>query len=148
MKNVMKKAWEIARDGVRKFGGIVTEYFAEALRMAWAIVKKGMETIQLIGSEKQIKWAKDIRKELVEIVDTSKKSIIELAKERGLYERDSEKIEETMAVATSILNNDSAKFYIENFGYAGSKEYVLREMAIKACSEKGLKTIFVRRIGL
>lgn len=43
MRNVMKKAWEIAREGVRKFGGNVKEYFAEALRMAWALVKKGME---------------------------------------------------------------------------------------------------------
>lgn len=43
MRNVMKKAWEIARDGVRKFGGSVKEYFAEALKMAWAVVKNGME---------------------------------------------------------------------------------------------------------
>jgi Streptococcus thermophilus bacteriophage Gp111 protein len=48
MRNVMKKAWEIARDGARKFGGSVKEYFAEALRMAWAIVKKGMETVEKI----------------------------------------------------------------------------------------------------
>ncbi|ETK25823.1 hypothetical protein ERIC1_2c00110 [Paenibacillus larvae subsp. larvae DSM 25719] len=39
MKNVMKKAWEIAKEGVKKFGGKVTEYFAEALRMAWKIAK-------------------------------------------------------------------------------------------------------------
>lgn len=45
MRNVMKKAWEIAKDGVRKFGGCVKEYFAEALRMAWAIAKKIMETM-------------------------------------------------------------------------------------------------------
>ena len=48
MRNVMKKAWEIARDGVRKFGGNVKEYFAEALRMAWVIVKNGMETLEKI----------------------------------------------------------------------------------------------------
>ncbi|MGC4375943.1 hypothetical protein WD019_03225 [Fictibacillus sp. Mic-4] len=38
--NVMKRAWEIARKGVERFGGKVKEYFAEALRMAWAEVKK------------------------------------------------------------------------------------------------------------
>lgn len=37
--NVMKKAWEIAKDGVAKFGGKVKEYFAEALRIAWSIAK-------------------------------------------------------------------------------------------------------------
>ncbi|WP_276917466.1 hypothetical protein [Aneurinibacillus aneurinilyticus] len=39
----MKKAWEIAREGQKKFGGKVKEYFAQALRMAWCIVKKGMK---------------------------------------------------------------------------------------------------------
>lgn len=43
MRNVMKKAWEIAREGVKKFGGNVKEYFSQALKMAWAIVKNGME---------------------------------------------------------------------------------------------------------
>ena len=38
--NVMKRAWEIARQGAEKFGGNAKEYFAEALRMAWAEVKK------------------------------------------------------------------------------------------------------------
>lgn len=52
MKNVMKKAWEIAREGVRKFGGNVKEYFAEALRMAWTIVKNGMEIgYELLGKK-------------------------------------------------------------------------------------------------
>ncbi|ARF67199.1 hypothetical protein B7C51_04305 [Paenibacillus larvae subsp. pulvifaciens] len=42
--NVMKKAWEIAKDGAAKFGGKVKEYFAEALRMAWEEVKKVSKT--------------------------------------------------------------------------------------------------------
>lgn len=78
----MQKAWEIAREGARKFGGKVSEYFAEALRMAWAIVKNGMEkyvkqvkgTIEpvqaseLAGSEKQIAWAKEIRQNAVNVL--------------------------------------------------------------------------------
>jgi Streptococcus thermophilus bacteriophage Gp111 protein len=49
MKNVMKKAWEIAREGAKKFGGKVKEYFAEALRMAWAEIKKSETTIDDLG---------------------------------------------------------------------------------------------------
>ncbi|PDY91481.1 hypothetical protein [Bacillus toyonensis] len=41
--NAMKKAWEIAREGQRKFGGKVKEYFAQALKMAWTIVKNGLD---------------------------------------------------------------------------------------------------------
>jgi hypothetical protein len=40
MQNVMRKAWEIAREGQKKFGGKVRDYFAEALRVAWRIVKE------------------------------------------------------------------------------------------------------------
>lgn len=41
--NVMKKAWEIARKGQKQFGGKVKEYFAQALKMAWEIVKNAMD---------------------------------------------------------------------------------------------------------
>lgn len=46
MKNVMSRAWEIAREGFEKFGGQVKEYFAAALRMAWA-EKKGAKKVQV-----------------------------------------------------------------------------------------------------
>ena len=37
--NVMKRAWEIARNGVKKFGGKVKEYFSIALKLAWKELK-------------------------------------------------------------------------------------------------------------
>lgn len=40
MKNVMTKAWEIAKKGAKNFGGSVKTYFAQSLKMAWVIVKK------------------------------------------------------------------------------------------------------------
>lgn len=36
---VMTRAWEIAKAGQQTFGGKVSAYFAEALRMAWAEAK-------------------------------------------------------------------------------------------------------------
>lgn len=59
MKNVMTRAWEIARNSVVKFGGKVVEYLSGALKMAWAEIKKG--AIEMKGTEKQVKWALDIR---------------------------------------------------------------------------------------
>lgn len=38
-KQVMNRAWEIAKAAVVQFGGKAREYFAEALRMAWAEAK-------------------------------------------------------------------------------------------------------------
>ncbi|MGF9711699.1 hypothetical protein [Paenibacillus naphthalenovorans] len=42
----MTKAWEIARAGQKKFGGRVKEYFAESMRLAWAIIKKGANALK------------------------------------------------------------------------------------------------------
>ena len=69
MKNVMVKAWEIARKGAARFGGSVKSYFAQALKMAWAIVKQGQtSTAELkayfIGLVEQQKKNKDIRQML------------------------------------------------------------------------------------
>lgn len=39
-KKVMLTAWEIAREGAKKFGGNVREYFSIALKQAWELFKK------------------------------------------------------------------------------------------------------------
>ncbi|XJZ60229.1 hypothetical protein ACIA4Q_02450 [Lactobacillus delbrueckii subsp. bulgaricus] len=56
-KEIMSKAWEIAREGQNEFGGKVREYFAEALKMAWAQAKS---TINIEALEKKgfNRWTK------------------------------------------------------------------------------------------
>lgn len=112
MKQVMSKAWEIAREGVKKFGGKVKEYFAEALRMAWSIVKGQVEKVQLVGSPKQIAWAEDLRNGV--------KVVYELLKENNLIDYDEDEKEDfeiADKVIQEILNSNSAKFYIDKFSY-------------------------------
>ena len=61
-KQIMKRAWEIAKEGQKKFGGKVSEYIAIALKLAWKEVKEGkMEKAQLKGTPKQVAWAEVIR---------------------------------------------------------------------------------------
>lgn len=43
----MKRAWEIAREGVKKFGGKAIEYISESLKMAWAEFKS--ETVEVVN---------------------------------------------------------------------------------------------------
>lgn len=40
MKNIMKMAWEIAQKGRMRFGGKVSEYLSEAMKIAWAYHRK------------------------------------------------------------------------------------------------------------
>lgn len=39
MKKVMVRAWEIAKEGQKRFGGKAIEYIAKAMKMAWKEVK-------------------------------------------------------------------------------------------------------------
>lgn len=68
MKKVMVRAWEIAREAVNKFGGKVKEFFQQALIMAWKEVKGGDKMVELQGTEKQVKWAEDIRENLLMVI--------------------------------------------------------------------------------
>lgn len=54
MTNIMTTAWEIARKGAAKFGGSVKSYFAQALKMAWALSRKAttMTVTLAAGSNK------------------------------------------------------------------------------------------------
>src|SRR5690625_7661132 len=115
MRNVMTKAWEIARKGVEKFGGKAIEYISESLRIAWALVKKGgNKMIEMKGSEKQIKWANDVYPKAIENVGNILEEMKEWAnKKRG----------RSMAFPTyfnffeEMKNIDDAGFWIEHFGY-------------------------------
>lgn len=44
-KEIMKRAWEIAKKGQEKFGGKAIEYIAEALKIAWKEAKQPKEIV-------------------------------------------------------------------------------------------------------
>lgn len=58
----MVRAWELARQGVKNFGGKVVDFFRSALAIAWKEAKGGVKMVELKGTEKQIAWATDIIK--------------------------------------------------------------------------------------
>lgn len=62
MKNVMTRAWEIAKEAVAKFGGKVKEYFALSLKIAWEEIKVPTSvTVELVsGSRKYKSWVAEI----------------------------------------------------------------------------------------
>lgn len=45
-KEVMTLAWEIAKRGAKRFGGAAVEYIAEAMKIAWGIVKSEQKEVQ------------------------------------------------------------------------------------------------------
>lgn len=141
MKHVMTKAWEIAREGQRKFGGKVKEYFAEALRIAWRIVKGEIKEIAFKGTEKQVAWAKNIYAKVVEY----KNWYIELANSTA-FKKEKEKfkvktIERIRKVFESLMKEDSASFWIDHFKYITYNDYEKKDFMFK------LETYAKHRVG-
>lgn len=56
-KELMENAWEIAREGQKAFGGKVSEYFAQALKMAWAQAKNGLD-VEALEQKGFSRWSK------------------------------------------------------------------------------------------
>lgn len=94
MKKVMVRAWEIARQGQDKFGGKVKEYFAQALKIAWAETRKVVINTTS-GSRKWKSWVaritgKDARfgfaRDFVEPISNSGMAGKEFELNNGTYE--------------------------------------------------------------
>src|SRR5690625_4226340 len=115
MRNVMTKAWEIARKGVEKFGGKAIEYISQAPRIAWALVKKGRnKMVEMKGSEQQIKWANDVYPKAVEVIGEVLEDMKEWAnKKRGR----SMSFPAYVEFSEQLKNMDDPGFRIKNFGY-------------------------------
>ncbi|AVO22626.1 hypothetical protein ACTHHL_12320 [Aeribacillus composti] len=122
VRKVMKRAVELAK-------GMIGDWMARmalALRQAWKEAKRiaadQTGSIKLMGSEKQVKWAEDIRKVVVENIDVVFKVI-----ERSLDENKEdmsgrkfkfaqEGVEELKKAATDFIENESnAGEWIEKF---------------------------------
>lgn len=102
---VMKKAWEI----FKKVGVRTMEAWSAALRKAWAIAK-GMDMVELKGTEKQVAWANDIRKNVFDMyqeIKTFVRAYGDFRPER--HEKTLELIEQELAA------KDSAEFWIDYF---------------------------------
>jgi|GEM_PF-3601407 len=56
-RNIMVNAWRIAREGQKAFGGKISEYFAQALKMAWAQAKNGLD-IEVLEKKGFNRWTK------------------------------------------------------------------------------------------
>lgn len=88
LSNIMKRAWNLVKEA--SFG------ISEALKKAW---KEAKAMKELIGSEKQIKWANDIIKEATEIIEK-----FDLFKVKELFEE-----------------NNRADWFIDNYAFLTKK---------------------------
>lgn len=94
--------------------------FQLGLCLAYLQEKGGKKMVELKGSEKQIKWAEDIRKVVIEAtkgaVEALEKFQTQTLKIRGKRFRGRDrKIARLNEMVNEFENNDSAKFFIEEY---------------------------------
>jgi predicted phage-related endonuclease len=77
-RNIMKRAWEISREAVTKYGGKVVQFFAESLRQAWqefeSIIAQ-VVNLDMYSRIKALKSMKIMAEELAEEIKTVENSI-------------------------------------------------------------------------
>lgn len=121
MKNVMNKAHEITKKIIRK-GDSYRATFRLALSFAHSLVKKGVnKMVELKGTEKQVKWASDIRETVLRYLNKALEMQLEKSDSKG--DRKGKTVKEWRVEFTNrfnrdldeVINNYSAEFFIKNF---------------------------------
>lgn len=135
-KEIMSKAWEIAREGQKVFGGKVSEYFAESLKMAWAQVKSSI-SIEALEKKGFSRWTKGDMDRLYFSLEKSGALELDYYKSGNLRSADleGERISNAeacrlLAVKCFIDLNNGNKLVVQ-YGREEAQE-VVRELAEKA----------------
>ena len=140
-KEIFKKAHNLTKEIIRK-GDSYRATFKLALTFIYSKIKKGLnKMVELKGTEKQVKWAVDLRKERVEElerliedvtnVDTDNKAITRNNIRRRLKIKKSEVggtreavtkalLEKLNDIKTQILNIEDATFFINTRYYSNT----------------------------
>lgn len=131
-KQIMKRAWEIAKEGQKKFGGKVKEYFAIALKLAWKEVKSAMEKAQLKGTPKQVAWAEAIRENVITYIETCFDKGLEWfeareAKNERIARTKKEGIEQFKEIQKMLYSQSDAKYWIDNWQANYKKDWKISE---------------------
>ena len=103
--------------------------------------------VELKGTEKQVKWALEIRKQVLEVIENARtRKVEEVSKRADKVKKDGtvitakdrvEKMNKRFNELTkSIENNESSVFFIENFSSITSRSAVSKKFVVKSYLEK------------
>ncbi|MEG1411768.1 MAG: hypothetical protein RSD36_18190 [Terrisporobacter sp.] len=116
MKNIMKKAHEITKKIIRK-GDSYRETFRLALIFVHSQIKKGVnKMIELKGTEKQVKYASDIKSKLVATMKDAADAIEEIQSQGTKRSKRRDKIATQLREEIETINKiEEAKEIIETY---------------------------------
>lgn len=122
--NLMKKAHKMTREIVNKYGDV--DYMTQlGLCLSFLSQEGGKEMVELKGTEKQVKWAEDIRNRIIKVNEIFEKAIegVDMDKMKKSSWLDDNMYVIAQISLKNILAQESAKFFIDNF--KGLKDYMI-----------------------
>ena len=119
-KELMIKAHEMTKEIKNEYPGVDYK-FQLGLCLAYLHEEGEKEMRELKGTEKQVKWASDIRETVVGYLNKALEMQLEKSDSKG--DRKGKTVEEWRETFKArferdlslVINNDSAEFYIKNF---------------------------------
>ena len=139
-RNLMKEAHKMTREIVNKYGDV--DYMTQlGLCLSFLSQEGGKEMVELKGTEKQVKWAEDIRNRIIKVNEIFEKAIegVDMDKMAKSTWLDDNMYVIAQSSLKNILAQEEAKFFIENF--RDLKDYMIENTLLYE-PEKQVKFIY------
>ena len=123
-RNLMKEAHKLTKQIVSEYGDV--DYKTQlGLCLSFLSQEGGKEMVELKGTEKQVKWAEDIRNRIIKVNEIFEKAIegVDMDKMAKSNWLDDNMYVIAQISLKNILAQESAKFFIDNF--KGLKDYMI-----------------------
>ena len=139
-RNLMKEAHKLTKQIVSEYGDV--DYMTQlGLCLSFLSQEGGKEMVELKGTEKQVKWAEDIRNRIIKVNEIFEKAIegVDMDKMAKSTWLDDNMYVIAQASLKNILAQEEAKFFIENF--RDLKDYMIENTLLYE-PEKQVKFIY------
>lgn len=139
-RNLMKEAHKMTKQIVSEYGDV--DYMTQlGLCLSFLSQEGGKEMVELKGTEKQVKWAEDIRNRIIKVNEIFEKAIegVDMDKMAKSTWLDDNMYVIAQTSLKNILVQEEAKFFIENF--RDLKDYMIENTLLYE-PEKQVKFIY------
>ena len=139
-RNLMKEAHKMTREIINQYGDV--DYRTQlGLCLSFLSQEGGKEMVELKGTEKQVKWAEDIRNRIIKVNEIFEKAIegVDMDKMAKSTWLDDNMYVIAQTSLKNILVQEEAKFFIENF--RDLKDYMIENTLLYE-PEKQVKFIY------
>ena len=139
-RNLMKEAHKLTKEIKKQYPEV--DYKAQlGLCLSFLSQEGGKEMVELKGTEKQVKWAEDIRNRIIKVNEIFEKAIegVDMDKMAKSTWLDDNMYVIAQTSLKNILVQEEAKFFIENF--RDLKDYMIENTLLYE-PEKQVKFIY------